>query len=142
MESKETPVRKLISRDVITIEPEAGVDEVAKRMRDKEIGSLIVKDGRKMLGIITERDIVVKVVAEYRPVSAMKVRDIMSTPLISVEPETSLYDAAKLMAAREIRRLPVMAGGTLFGIVSERDLLTYAPDLIGVTRSNLGPVFE
>ena len=142
MESKETPVRKLISRDVVTIGPESGVDEAAKTMRDQEIGSLIVKGDTKMMGIITERDIVVKVVAEYRPVSAMKVKHIMSTPLISVGPETSLYDAAKLMAAREIRRLPVMDGDELLGIISERDLLTYAPDLIGVTRSNLGPVFD
>lgn len=142
MNPKETPIRKLITRDVITIEPLAGVDDAAKRMRDEEIGSLIVKDGTKMVGIITERDIVVKVVAEYRPVTAMKVKDIMSTPLISISPETSLYDAAKKMAAREIRRLPVMDGDTLLGIISERDLLTYAPDLIGVTRSNLGPVFE
>jgi CBS domain-containing protein len=142
MNPKETPIRKLITRDVVTIGPEVGVDQAAERMRDEEIGSLIVKDGNKMVGIITERDIVVKVVAEYRPVTAMKVKDIMSAPLISVSPETSLYEAAKMMAAREIRRLPVMDGDTLLGIISERDLLTSAPTLIGVTRSNLGPVFD
>lgn len=135
MNAKDVPIRKLIHRDVITIAPDCGIDDAARLMKDENIGSLIVKDVDEMVGIITERDIVTKVVAEYRPVKAMKVKDVMSSPLITVPPDTSVCEAAKKMAMLEIRRLPVMDDGKLLGIVSETDVIRFSPDLIEVTRS-------
>ncbi len=128
------PIRKLISRDVVTIGPDHGVDDAAKKMRDEEIGSVMVKDDGQIVGIVTERDIVTKVVAEYRPVKAMKIKEIMSSPLMSIDPDSSVFDAARKMATFEIRRLPIMDGPQLLGVVSERDLLRFSPDLFAITR--------
>jgi CBS domain-containing protein len=128
------PVVEIMSRDPITIDPHATVSAAAAVMRDRGVGSLVVVDAGKAVGIITERDLVTKVAAEDRKASAVKVKDIMTSPLISVHPHEEVEEAAKRMSKRRIRRLPVVQDGKLLGVITENDILRVWPHLVEVTR--------
>ena len=128
------PVVEVMSASPVTILADATVAEAATVMRDKEIGSLIVLEGGRPAGIITERDIVTKVAADVKSSSATTVRDIMSAPLVAVHPHQEVAEAAKIMAARKIRRLPVVKEGKLVGMLTENDIIRVWPQLIEVTR--------
>ncbi|WP_223595958.1 CBS domain-containing protein [Neobacillus bataviensis] len=112
-------------RDIMTDEIECctlldNIFEVAVKMKELNVGAIPIVDQEKLVGMITDRDIVIRGVAEKHPGST-KVEDIMSDKLITVSPETSSNDAAKLMAENQIRRLPVVEDGKLVGIVSLGD---------------------
>ena len=94
--------------------------EVAVKMKELNVGAIPIVDEERLVGMITDRDIVIRGVAEKHPGST-KVEDIMSRTLVTVTPETSSSDAAKLMAEHQIRRLPVEENGKLVGIVSLGD---------------------
>jgi len=128
------PVEEIMSASPITIPVDATVAEAAVVMRDKEIGSLVVIEGGRPSGIITERDIVTKVAAGMKPSDQTSVRDVMSSPLVAVHPHQEVADAAKIMAARKIRRLPVIKEGKLVGMLTENDIIRVWPQLIEVTR--------
>ena len=112
-------------RDIMTDEIECctlldNIFEVAVKMKELNVGAIPIVDQEKLVGMITDRDIVIRGVAEKHPGST-KVEDIMSDNLITVSPDTSSNDAAKLMAEKQIRRLPVVEDGKLVGIVSLGD---------------------
>ncbi|MEY2191355.1 CBS domain-containing protein [Neobacillus sp. BF23-41] len=112
-------------RDIMTEEVECctlldNVYEVSLKMKQLNVGAIPIIDQEKLVGMITDRDIVVRGVAEKHPGST-KVEDIMSNDLITVTPDSSSKDAAKLMAKHQIRRLPVVEEGKLIGIVSLGD---------------------
>jgi CBS domain-containing protein len=96
------------------------VFEVAVKMKELDVGAIPIVDKDKLVGMITDRDIVIRGVAEKHPGST-KVEDIMSNNLITISPDDSSQEAAKLMAEHQIRRLPVVEGGKLVGIVSLGD---------------------
>lgn len=113
-----------MTRNVITIGPPATIRTASKMMRDNGVGSLVVCDGNKAVGIITERDILTRVTAKKNEPSTITVGNVMSTPLISIPPETSIEDAANLMLKKNIRRLPVSnSEGEFVGIATERDIM-------------------
>ncbi len=128
------PVVEVMSASPVTISVDATVAEAATAMRDKEIGSLIVLEAGRPAGIITERDIVTKVAAEMKSADATSIRDVMSSPLVAVHPHQEVAEAAKIMAARKIRRLPVIKEGKLVGMLTENDIIRVWPQLIEVTR--------
>ncbi len=128
------PVVEVMSASPVTISVDATVAEAATTMRDKEIGSLIVLESGRPAGIITERDIVTKVAAEMKPANETSIRDVMSSPLVAVHPHQEVAEAAKIMAARKIRRLPVIKEGKLVGMLTENDIIRVWPQLIEVTR--------
>src|SRR5437870_13703763 len=103
----------------VTIHGDAPAKTAAGLMREKDIGSLVVVDTGKPMGIVTERDLVTKVAAEDKQPSRVLVRDIMTSPVVAVHPHEEVAEAAKLMAERKIRRLPVVKEGKLIGIRSE-----------------------
>jgi CBS domain-containing protein len=112
-------------KDIMTEEVECctlldNVYEVALKMKELNVGAIPILDQDKLVGMITDRDIVVRGVAEKHPGST-KVEDIMSNSLVTVSPESSSKEAAKLMAEHQIRRLPVVEEGKLIGIVSLGD---------------------
>jgi CBS domain-containing protein len=115
-------VRNVMVRNVKTISPEATMAEAAKTMKKYRIGCLVVVEGEKVIGIITERDLAYKIIAERRSLDT-KVGDIMTKDLKTISPDKSIKDAAKLMAAHVIRRLPVIEEGKLVGIVSIDDIM-------------------
>lgn len=114
-------------RDVMTAHPVAlpatsSVIDAARAMRDSNIGDVIVIDEGRVCGIVTDRDITVRGVAEGRNISRLKLVDICSRVLTTVSPMDSVDDAVRLMREKAIRRLPVIEGGKPVGIVSLGDL--------------------
>ncbi|MFJ5713437.1 CBS domain-containing protein [Neobacillus sp. NPDC093127] len=112
-------------RDIMTDEIECctlldNVFEVAVKMKELNVGAIPIVDQDKLVGMITDRDIVIRGVAEKHPGST-KVEAIMSNDLITVTPDTSSKEAAKVMAEHQIRRLPIVDDGKLIGIVSLGD---------------------
>lgn len=107
---------------VITIHPRAKIWEAAKLMSDCRIGSLVVVEGTKLLGIITERDILSKVVASRKSLD-LEVAQVMSPNPITIHPRASLEHAVSLMNQHGIRRLPVVESGKLVGMLTSQDLV-------------------
>jgi len=112
-------------RNVVTVNGQDTLAEAAQVLRDHGISSVVVKGDRGPSGIVTERDFV-SLVADGLDPAATKVKDRMSRDLATVEPKADIADAAKLMADRGIRHLPVVERGKLAGIISIRDLMTWA----------------
>lgn len=128
-------VRDVMSSPVVTAAENLPLDEVAKLMRKHNIGCVIVsdKDG-KPIGIITERDIVERVVAENIKPGEIKAKEIMSAPLVTIDSEKTISDAAREMSRLNIRRLAVMYKGDLAGIISSKDILAVTPELIEIIQ--------
>lgn len=117
-------VREVMTTDVDYCTPLDNVFEAAVKMRDLNVGVIpVVEDGR-LIGMITDRDLVVRGIAEKRPGSS-QVTEVMTKDVITVSPNTSVQEAAQRMAENQIRRLPVVENGRLVGIVSLGDLATY-----------------
>lgn len=131
-------VRDIMASPPVTASPDLSILDAARLMKARNIGSLIVQDGSRPVGILTERDLVGKVVAEGIDPKAARVRELMSSPLLTVPPEMDVLEAARSMARHHVRRLPVINGTKLLGIVTERDILEVSPDLIEVTRAREG----
>jgi CBS domain-containing protein len=104
----------------VTDRPDDTLRQAAGKMREQQTGSLLVLEGKELVGIVTERD-VLKAVATDVPLDT-PISEVMSKDLITVEPGTSLREAARIMTERWIRHLPVLEGDRLVGIVSQRDL--------------------
>jgi len=128
------PVAEVMSKTPVTASPDETVDRAGATMRTRDIGSLIIIDAEKPIGIVTERDMVTKVVAANKVPSSMRVRDIMSSPVVAVGPKEEVVQAARLMSDRKIRRLAVVDSGKLIGVITENDIVRIWPDLIEITR--------
>ena len=115
-------VREAMTEDPRSIGPSALVVEAAQLMRDEHIGSLPITDGDTLLGMITDRDITTRVVAEAADLATTSVGDVYSQNLISVQPDKGLEEALQLMARHQVRRLPVVENGRLVGIVAQADI--------------------
>jgi CBS domain-containing protein len=123
-----TSIKEVMTRDVRACEPNATVADAAKVMAQEDVGPVpIVEDGR-LVGIVTDRDIVVRVVAEGRDPNATTVKEIASTDLVTVSPGDDLDEALKLLAERQVRRLPVVEGDRLVGIVAQADVARLGVD--------------
>ncbi|WP_410768158.1 CBS domain-containing protein [Fontibacillus sp. BL9] len=116
-------IDEIMTREVVTVTPEDNVYEVAVKMKQHGTGFIPVVDkgGDKLIGVITDRDLVVRGIAEKHPGSAA-VETVMTKGIKTASPEMSVDDAAELMAQQQIRRLPVTEGDRLVGIVSIGDL--------------------
>ena len=110
-------VRELMTTEPITVETKATLGEVATLMKQKDCGSIPVVEGRRLVGIVTDRDIVVRGVAAGKDPKTQRVSDVMSADPVTVGPDDDVTDAEKKMADRQIRRLPVVEGGKLVGII-------------------------
>ena len=115
-------VRDAMTQDPRSIARSASVAEAALLMREGDIGSLPITDDEKLVGMITDRDITTRVVAEAGDPKATSVGEVYSGDLISVEPDKDLEEALRLMARHQIRRLPVVENGRLVGIVAQADI--------------------
>lgn len=124
-------VKEAMKKDVKTIRPSDTVKDAAVLMNENRIGSLVVVSGTgAVTGIVTERDILIDVVATGKNAVDVKVEDIMTKELITISPEKSLEDAADLMTKNKIKKLPVIEGGKLVGIITATDLICYEKRLI------------
>jgi CBS domain-containing protein len=115
-------IKDVMKTDPITIDADEPVTEAAKVMRDADIGDVIVLDDDQVCGILTDRDITVRLVAEGRDPSATKLGELCSRDVVSLTPDDSVGGAVRLMSEKAIRRLPVLEGDRPVGIVSLGDL--------------------
>jgi CBS domain-containing protein len=115
-------VRDVMTANPIALPATSSVVDAARTMRDANIGNVIVVDNGRICGIVTDRDITVRGVAEGKDVSSLKLRDICSQEITTLSPTDSVDDAVRLMREKAVRRLPVVEGGKAVGIVSLGDL--------------------
>ena len=124
-ESKPTDqVSAIMSTKVITIRSTDPVSKALRTMVKHKIGSIIAVEKGKPVGILTERDISIKV-AKTQTVKGLLVKKTMSRPLVTVVPSMDIWDAVEQMVRKDIRRLPVMKGDKLVGMITERDVLRW-----------------
>ena len=127
----------VMTKDVVTCTPQNTIPEVARLMKTEDIGPILIVDNeqsRTLVGIITDRDIVLKVIAEERDVNTTRVGDVMSKKLVTCRPDDDVDVAMKAMAQFQLRRIPVVGENmTLLGIISQADVATRvdAPEKTG-----------
>ena len=120
-------VRDVMTYPAITEEGDASVAKILKIMKMSGIGSVVITEEDKPVGIVTDRDIVIKVIMGDRDPSKLKVKEIMTSPLVTIEADASLRHACKLLVEKGIRRLLVIDADELTGVVSLRNILTGEP---------------
>lgn len=123
-------VWEIMTKPVKTVGVDANVREVVQKMSEFKIGSIVVVEGKKPVGIVTERDILQKIVAPCLDPNKVGVKKIMSSPLVTANPEVSVEKAARLMAKKKIKTLPIVEDDKLVGIVTSMDLIRAAPKLV------------
>ena len=122
-------IHDLMTSNPSTIEPDKTVADAAKLMRDEDAGLIPIVEGKKLAGTITDRDIAIRVVAEGKDQQSTTVRDVMTSRLVTVDPDQDLDEALRLMAEHQVRRLPVVEeDGKLVGIVAQADIAKHTSD--------------
>jgi CBS domain-containing protein len=125
-------VREIMRMDVKTARPDSTVKEIVEKMNRFNIGSIIIVQERRPIGIITERDILQKVVEHCLDPGFCKTKEIMTTPILTGGEDMSLDDAASLMTSRKIKKIPIVRNEILVGILTATDLIENNPRLISV----------
>ena len=110
-------VSELMTKQPTTVDPSATLGEVATLMKQEDCGSIPVVEGGRLVGIVTDRDIVVRGVAAGKDPKTQRVSEVMSADPVTIGPDDDVTNAEKKMADRQIRRLPVVEGGKLVGII-------------------------
>ncbi len=133
-----TKVKEFMTRDVVTVERGAGIGQLAQLMRDHDIGVVPVMDGSQLAGVVTDRDIVIRALADGR--TSATAGELVSGKLICLAPEDDEQDAQKLMSQHDVRRLPVVDQGRVVGMVSVGDLAVRTSEQIaGTVMEETGP---
>jgi len=127
-------IEDVMVKEVITVDENSTVKEAADIMNRFEIGCLIVTKEGKAVGILTERDLLKRVVSQAKSPRKTKVVAVMSKPLIVVEPDMDLEEAAKLMFKLKIKKLPVVESGRLVGLITLTDLARFQPQMIRILK--------
>jgi CBS domain-containing protein len=128
-------VKDVMSSPVITVDEDATVDKAAQLMAKGHIGCIVVTSKEeKPLGIITETDFVTRVLAKNIQPSKLTAKEIMTSPLITIDPDETLSETARRMSQLNIRRLGVMYKGNLVGIISSKDVLAITPELLEIIQ--------
>ncbi len=128
-------VENVMVADVVTVQAEATVREAVELMNKNEIGCLVVIDEEeKPVGIITERDLLKRVLAKRKDPVRTKVKDIVSKPLVTGTPHMGIEAAVRLMFKHKIKKLPVVENGWLVGLVTLTDLVRFQPQIIRVLK--------
>jgi CBS domain-containing protein len=120
--AKTKTLRDVMSTNPVTMPMTATIVDAAQRMRDEDIGDVIILDGARVAGIVTDRDIVVRGVAGDRDLVSTSVRDICTADVVTLSPDDDLKRAIEIMRQKAVRRIPIVEGGKAVGIVSIGDL--------------------
>jgi CBS domain-containing protein len=121
-------VREVMTPGVRTVSPAQSLTEAAEVMKGEDVGSVPVVEEGRLAGILTDRDIVTRAVAEGRDPQSVKVNEIVSRELVTVEPEQDVDEALALMAQHQVRRLPVVEQGELVGMLAQADVALEAKE--------------
>jgi CBS domain-containing protein len=130
-------VRDIMTSDVVTMSPEDSALDVARSMNKADISSIIIVSKARPIGIITEEDLVRRVIAKELDPETTNASQIMSSPLIHVTLDMSLTDAMRVMARSGIQRVAVLKNESLVGIVTSKDILQWSPELIDILVESL-----
>jgi CBS domain-containing protein len=123
-------VKEIMITDVKTTMPNSTVQEAAKKMSDYSIGCLIVVDKGKLSGIVTERDMIRKLMAKGKSPSKTPIKSIMTKDVIMIAPDTDIEEASEVMIDKRIKKLPVLEKDNLIGIITAMDIVAAQPKLI------------
>ena len=127
------PVNDVMSSPVITVFESDSVEAVAKLMDEHDLGSIVVVDDKgHPIGVVTERDIVIRVATKSLSAREVTAKSVMSSPLVTIEPEADIKKAAAIMQREDIGRLIVMDKGEMVGIISDKDIVAITPALIEI----------
>ena len=130
-------VRDVMSKNVKTVKTDDTVHAAVQKMNKFEIGSVIVVSGGRPVGIITETNILRRIVGPRMDPATVWAKDIMTSPVITIDPNSDLAEAAKTMAQRRINRLPVMNGDKIVGLLSSTDIVKANPTQLGILEELL-----
>ena len=117
-----TFVNQVMNKEVLTSDKSTSLQDAAQKMKKSNIGCVIVTDDTNPLGIITERDFVTKVAAEGRPLFT-EISEVMSSPLITIDSEETIWEASEMMKEKGIHKLPVKENGKIVGIITTTDIV-------------------
>jgi CBS domain-containing protein len=118
-------ISDIMVKNIVTFKENDSILDIAKKMGEKDIGCTIIVKGEKPIGIITERDMVKRVVAKNLDLKKIKAKDIMTSPVESINPESNIFYVNKIMREKGYKRYPVAKNGKLVGLVTQTDLIDY-----------------
>ncbi len=128
-------VKDIMSSPVVTLDEDETSNKVANLMDENDLGCVIISNRTgKPVGIITERDLVIRVLARNLAPDAIKAKEIMTSPLVTITPEATISEAARRMSRLDIRRLGVIYKDNLVGVISSKDILGVMPELIEIIQ--------
>ena len=132
-------VRDVMAKDVKVVRPDTSVKEVVATMNKFDIGSIVVVQGDRPIGIITERDILRRLVEPCLAPETLTARQVMTSPVLTIIETASIEEAAKLMVRKRVKRLPVMNNQKLVGIVTFTDIVTKVPTMLSMLEELVRP---
>lgn len=132
-------VRDIMAKDVKVVRPDTLVKEVVATMNKFNIGSIVVVQGKRPVGIITERDILRRIVEPCLAPEVLRAREVMSSPVLTISHTASVDEAAKNMTRKKIKRLLVMDQEQLVGIITFTDIVTQVPNMLGILEELVRP---
>ena len=130
-------IRDIMRRNVKTVRTDDSVHAAVQKMNKFQIGSVIVTSNGRAVGIITERNILERIVEPRLDPATIWAKDIMSAPLVTVDPNDTVDEAAKIMAQKRIKKLPVVDGDKIVGVISTSDIVRANPTQIGILEELL-----
>jgi len=130
-------VRDIMSRNIKTVRPDDTDLDAVRKINKFRIGSVIVNNSGRPVGIITERNILQKIVEPRHDPANIKVKNIMTSPLITIDPNTAVDEAAKIMATKTIKTLPVVEKDKILGIVTSSDIVRASPTQLSILEELL-----
>lgn len=133
----EIKVHEIMSNRVISCGPNTTVADAARKMREEDVGSIIIVESKRPIGIVTREDITNRVAAEDKQPSKVLVKEIMTSPVVTVSPDETIIEVAKKMNKYGYERMPVKELGKLVGFISVRDILRVSPALLDYLRERL-----
>ena len=129
--------RDIMAKNVKTVRTDDSAHDAVVKMNKFDVGSVIVTNNNRPVGIITSKNILNRIVEPRLDASTVRAKDIMSSPLITIEPDASIEDAAKLMAQKKIKQLVIMDKDKILGILSTSDIVKANPTQLGILQELL-----
>jgi CBS domain-containing protein len=125
-------VRDTMSKAIRSVRPSSSAHEAVEKMIKFNVGSILVMDGEKLVGIITERDIITKIAEQCMDPRSIQAKDIMSRPVVTISEDVTLEEAAQLMAKKNIKKLVATREGKVVGVMTQTDIVRKSPQLVRV----------
>ena|SRR4030066_489715 len=130
-------VRDIMAKNVKTVRTDDSVHDAVVKMNKFDVGSVIVMNSNRPVGIITSKNILTRVVEPRLDAGTIRAKDIMSSPLVSIEPDAPVEEAARIMAQKRIKKLPVMERDKILGILSTSDIVRASPMQLSILQELL-----